>query len=691
MLTARTVYVLRRLSGLILYGLAYAALWPGITYPVVTLQGNPTFWSNSKLGIGEMGGYLEPVSRSTIELVIDLFNSRYYFPCIVIVLFSIVSPCIKLLVILYGEIVGNIFRIKYEETSKIVDLRKGLRLIAKYQCVDVFVTIITRQLVNSELVLCRVESGFYYFAFYALLSVLAAQLSDIVPVEKATRPASSSPIGSNKMSKLDAFLLFSSISMFVVGQAWALGFPILAVKFLFQSKIVIGERLSSLSSFLESLNFADSQISDVFCASLVGTTCIVMPTIVVGLSTVIQCCDPGRSSRTFYNLSRFTSFLADWSLLDVFAVALLTSLFAFASFSVLRATAPWGFYCVLMAAMSAYEVVKAVQVSLMDAPDGYTRLTPDEDTDTEGTELQRIDDDVNSEARAPPSAKTFVVKSGIVHVIVTIAKRLGLPFFMLKALGWAIFFLVWWMNTSNGSLDIGTLSATLRENSPLVTSALAKSLPEAVGMCDKFQATSTTTDSSCLEKGRLYYEKNKAYEVLAKWMSGFHSVSILDMFVSVPEQDRLSLTVRGKFDQVNLSLFIGQCLGQLFGASEECSSVFDEVHSWRDVKWSIEVEADCATDSPFVRNMIVDEVILESELKLEQKIGWGISLPLEDLSEHFKNGVRDSVQPLLTKKEAWIPWGPKQYDLTSLLSMLVELNADSLGGSIQFSCPKPSR
>jgi hypothetical protein len=457
---------------------------------------------------------------------------------------------------------------------------------------------------------------------------------------------------------------------------------------------------------LQKNNFFPFINEDVFCSSLVGITVVVVPTLVVALSTLIQCCDPSRTSRGFYTLSKFTSFLADWALLDVFAVALLTSLFAFASFSVLRATAPWGFYCVLMAAMSAYEVGKAVQVSLMDAPSGYSRLHEDH-----GIELPTVNpsmdfdeknsDDTDSPTRlralaASAPTSTVVVKSGIVYVIVTIIKRLGLPFFMLKALGWAVFFIVWYMNTSGGSLDLNSLSATLRSNIPLVASALRSNLPEAVGMCSDYQKTfpSSSPGPVCVDKGYLHYEKNSAYEVLARWLAGFPRVDIADMYVSVPRENKIALTVRGVFKEVTLSLFIGQCLGQWFGGTEDdekipkCSSVFDEVHAWTNVSWAVEVEADCASSSPYVRNIIVDEVNLDSDMKIEQEIAFGISLPLDDLSEEFKRGIRDSIQPMLARSEPWIPWGPKQYDLTSLLSKLVELNADSVGGTLQFSCPK---
>jgi hypothetical protein len=368
-----------------------------------------------------------------------------------------------------------------------------------------------------------------------------------------------------------------------------------------------------------------------------------------------------------------------------------------------------------MAAMAAYEVVKAVQVSLTGGQSGgYRRLSQD-GFDDSGTEIEMTDAVAEtssphrrrrsgSESSSPKQQvvttkrATVVLHSGFVHVIITIIKRLGLPFFMLKALGWAIFFIVWYMNSGAGTLDVKSLSSTLRSNMPLVESALQTSLPAAVGVCEHFRNVTNMTTRSCVDKQFLHYEKNSAYEVLARWLSGFDGVKLTDMYIAVPVRNKLSLNVKGIFDSVKLSLFIGQCLGGWFSSEEEaetvrpiprCSSVFDEIHEWRNITWSIEVEADCAAASPYVRNIVVDEIALDSQMKIEQEIGWGLSVPLDDLGDKFKQGIRDSIQPLLAKKEEWIPWGPKQYDLTTLLSKLVELNADSLGGSLEFTCPKP--
>ena len=200
----------------------------------------------------------------------------------------------------------------------------------------------------------------------------------------------------------------------------------------------------------------------------------------------------------------------------------------------------------------------------------------------------------------------------------------------------------------------------------------------------------------CIEKPYLYYTKNAAFEVLARWLRGFDKITVVDMYVSVPAENKLALTVKGEFAQIDLSLFIGQCLGNLFSPSDDtdesntlpkCSKVFDQIHSWKNIGWSVEVAADCSRADPFVQNIFIDEVLLDSEMTIQEEIAFGISVPVDDLSAHFKQGIRDSIQPLLVSKKGWIPWGPQHLDLASLLSKLVKLNIDTTS---QFSCPSPT-
>ena len=648
---------------------------------------------------------MEPISRSTVQLIVELLNSGYYFPCGVIFLFSVVSPGIKLLVILYGEIVGNIFRILVDDMSKIVDLRKALRVIAKYQCVDVFVSIITRVLVDSDFVTCRLEKGFYFFSFYSLVSILAAQVSDTIPPNSSSSSTASFPHSISRaqtMSSLDMFLLLSSVSMFVFGITWSLLFPILSLKFMFQSKIVVGESVSSLE------NFVNFSAENVFPSCLVLITCILVPCVAVLVSVLIETLSSKRSvdNKFLIPLSKSLQILSDWCLIEVFAVSLLTSLFLFASFGLLRASAPWGFYAVLMAAMSAFEILKKSHPHTPPISSNYAPVshTPGEEGETEMKEFRLNSSDEEGEDEDVPSSPVVVVpRGGLVYVLMTITRKLGLPFFLLKALGWVVFFAVWFMNSGSGSVDLNSLSSTMRSNIPLVSKALKSSIPYAIGMCSDLELVkiynNTSSASNCIYKEYLHYEKNTAYEVLARWLSGFDKIRILDMYVSVPENKKLALTVKGQFDQIQLSLFIGQCLGNIFDSDSSdkknsqipiCSKIFDKIHNWESVKWSVQVTADCATSSPFVRNIFVDEVSLESEMTIKEEIGFGVSIPVKDLSDHFKQGIKESLQPFIASADPWIPWGPNQYDISTLLSILIKLNIDSTSGADYFSCPSKS-
>jgi hypothetical protein len=229
-----------------------------------------------------------------------------------------------------------------------------------------------------------------------------------------------------------------------------------------------------------------------------------------------------------------------------------------------------------------------------------------------------------------------------------------------------------------------------------VSNALTSALPYGIGMCDNLAEVEKVSwadnGPKCISKPYLHYEKHTAYEVLARWLSGLHKMSLTDMAISVPEPNRFALSVSGRFDEIQLSLFVGQCLGSLFSSDDDnklpaCSKVFDSIHKWANVTWSIQVEADCNSAKPYVRNISVDDVEIHNPMKIEEEIAFGFSLPIDDMSEEFRKGIKESIQPILARTDGWIPWGPRKFDLVTLLSHLVELNVDSHGGTIQFKCP----
>lgn len=334
----------------------------------------------------------------------------------------------------------------------------------------------------------------------------------------------------------------------------------------------------------------------------------------------------------------------DWAQLDVFALALTTSVFIFNSFgTILRATVPWGFYSTLMAGMAFWEVSSKMSPPFITPNSNYEAVERHEGEDLEDSVEE---DDLFSE----------VTLFGNFFKLV---RGLGVPFFLLKAAGWAVFFAVWYSNSSRSPLNLYEINSTLRSNLPLVTAALSEAVPDSIG------------------GGKLHYDKGTATEILARYLDGLKTVKVENMEI-YSGKGALTMRVSGSFDKIQLSLFIGQCLtpDNFFRESNVipvCDKVFDSLHSWQKVRWSLQVSASCSPMKPFVRDLKLAQVTVDTPMDIKEKF-LGVEINVDDLSKRFKEGIQATLQPLMENNEQWIPWGEKKFDLMSLLSHVVSLN-----------------
>ncbi len=76
------------------------------------------------------------VEKSTIDSVRELLNGGYWAPGLLILIFSISLPAIKLALLIFGELRGHLVRVRRAEH---IDIRRVLRLASKFQMVDVFI------------------------------------------------------------------------------------------------------------------------------------------------------------------------------------------------------------------------------------------------------------------------------------------------------------------------------------------------------------------------------------------------------------------------------------------------------------------------------------------------------------------------------------------------------------------------
>lgn len=188
--------------GLVMLLVAYALLIPGLLQPMITLTGTvdkaemlqlgkalitnhpdiPAFVGNTAARLmdqlhvqGDIQAYQK--TRSILGTVKELADSRSYLVAFLIMLFSVVVPITKGLLILTSSI---------RRHGRTTDLSHRISsIISKWSMADVFVVaiIVAYMAANASQRSDEIFSlhavfgpGFYFFLAYCLLSILSAQL-----------------------------------------------------------------------------------------------------------------------------------------------------------------------------------------------------------------------------------------------------------------------------------------------------------------------------------------------------------------------------------------------------------------------------------------------------------------------------------------------------------------------------------
>jgi hypothetical protein len=200
---------LRRPAGVILLLAAFGLLIPGVTDPILVLQGKVdkaeliefgqqaladdpdvpalvVILTQKLIDEWDIQGELEVFSksRSITGTVEELYRSGNPLVAFLIALFSIVIPAIKLTLLLYSSLATR--------SGASLLLEKFEKAIGKWSMADVFVIAIMvaylAAVANKDMdELVKLEAdfatGFYYFLGYCLLSILASQLLTVRKAE----------------------------------------------------------------------------------------------------------------------------------------------------------------------------------------------------------------------------------------------------------------------------------------------------------------------------------------------------------------------------------------------------------------------------------------------------------------------------------------------------------------------------
>jgi len=152
----------RNKTAFVLILISFVFLIPGLIAPMVTLSGSVDFLFVKK--------QLFKDTRSILQTINNLVESKNYFVAALIFLFSVLVPLFKAILLLTVTGMKNDLR-----RFKIYSF---IRNISKWAMADVFVTgifvafLAAKATQNMDAV---IEPGFYFFTVYCLLSLLALQ------------------------------------------------------------------------------------------------------------------------------------------------------------------------------------------------------------------------------------------------------------------------------------------------------------------------------------------------------------------------------------------------------------------------------------------------------------------------------------------------------------------------------------
>ncbi|RJE74311.1 paraquat-inducible protein A [Reichenbachiella sp. MSK19-1] len=154
----------RNIVALFLTIVSLVILYPGLTFPMLNIT------VSTELPILGKTYFLDQ-SQSILQTIDTLYSSNNRFVAMLILLFSIVVPIVK------GVVVVSVLLVK--QFGLKIKLFKLVHAIGKWSMADVFVVGVFMAFLSSQsngFIEAELLSGFFYFSTYCLLSLLAIQL-----------------------------------------------------------------------------------------------------------------------------------------------------------------------------------------------------------------------------------------------------------------------------------------------------------------------------------------------------------------------------------------------------------------------------------------------------------------------------------------------------------------------------------
>jgi len=530
----------------------------------------------------------------------------------------------------------------------------------------------------------ELKSGFFVYLCFCILSLITAEVLTVL-VDPTHLYDDHSPMDTPETESshnLDRVMFLMSAGGLFAGIGWAFFNSVLVVKVALRGSLTVSQSSLSIFGILFELliNARDKDpisgqenlfAPDAFTGALVILTLgIAVPVLFVLIKVF--------NFHSTTNRKKFLGMLVhDWALGDVMALGLFTTLISMNSFENLSAEAPEGllsgFYFLLMYGLSCFDLFASFSPSSSQS-DPTESVPSGIDSTAETGELtsQSSLPLLNTDQQPPLRKKILSKLSG--------------SFLMIKAVGWGVFFLVWFMQAKVDPVDLDRINTALRANLGIINSALKSSLPATVGNCTDPDASNL---QPCIGDSPLYYNKDR-YEVEARWITGINTAHLDAIILSSPVKSKLALSVSGALDHIPMSLAIGECFTPDVYVTGKCDKLWDNTDSCcgTNKRFNLVVIADCYEDFPFVRNIAINKINLDPIVISVSVIGFKIDL--KDVTANVTTALSDVLEPYVSEK-AFINWGEKEPPLTlaDLVNRIIKLNAGGMSAEGHFTCPDP--
>jgi len=299
--------------------------------------------------------------------------------------------------------------------------------------------------------------------------------------------------------------------------------------------------------------------------------------------------------------------------------------------------------------------------------------TEEEDVSLQRRSVQTPPSVVDTKAQAPVATSGSLGRQ-LLFAVYAVARQLGLTFLFVKALGWAVFLVVYVSSVGGGALDAAALTATVNKIVPQLNHLVATGLPKSVGACDpglyRDQATWGEPPPTPCEGGSsaLREVDFSPYTVIVRWVTGINSLQVDAVNVSAPGDGAVVVGFRGRFDRLTVSLH-----GK---GTWKVVPDFDSIPSWDHIGWTAQVSMDCHPSFPFLSQPRISQLHIEDSMEVPIAL-FGVKLTSRDIAATFGEAVNSTLSMVLREQSPdslKIRWAGEELDIIRVLNRLVELN-----------------